>query len=221
MFLIAGLYAITPLLSAYISRVPRKHVWIAAIAICLAATLWDALIDMKLMKQSLNMFTQGLPFVGYFLLGYLLKDAFLKPKQAKITAVIFIGTSLLVAVTAYLLTSHFDVHRGVRAYSYTYIFVIISSVAAFLLGRYLYNASVRRLSKKALRRLQAVLRDLSAKSFGVYLVHFLIFNYLLHAWQLDRYSLKEMLFVFPVVIILSWAAVSLLRRIPKAQYLLG
>jgi surface polysaccharide O-acyltransferase-like enzyme len=221
LFLIAGLYAITPLLSAYISRVPRKHVWTAAIAVCLAATLWDALIDMKLMKQSLNMFTQGLPFVGYFLLGYLLKDAFLKPKQAKITAVIFIGTSLLVAVTAYLLTSHFDVHRGVRAYSYTYIFVIISSVAAFLLGRYLYNAGVRRLSKKALRRLQAVLRDLSAKSFGVYLVHFLIFNYLLHAWQLDRYSLKEMLFVFPVVVILSWAAVSLLRRIPKAQYLLG
>jgi hypothetical protein len=52
-------------------------------------------------------------------------------------------------------------------------------------------------------------------------VHFLIFNYLLHAWQLDRYSLKEMLFVFPAVVILSWAAVSLLRRIPKAQYLLG
>lgn len=108
-----------------------------------------------------------------------------------------------------------------RAYSYTYIFVIISSVAAFLLGRYLYNSGVQRLSKKALYRLQTVLRDLSAKSFGVYLVHFLIFNYLLHTWQLDRYSLKEMLFVFPIVVIISWAAVSLLRRIPKAQYLLG
>ncbi|HEU4715380.1 MAG TPA: acyltransferase family protein [Candidatus Saccharimonadales bacterium] len=221
LFLIAGLYAITPLLSAYISRVPRKHIWVAAIVICLAATTWDALIDMKLMKLSLNMFTQGLPFVGYFLLGYLLKDTVLKPKQAKITAAIFIGTSLLIAATAYYLTSQFDVHKGVRAYSYTYIFIIISSVAAFLLGRYVYNWNVRRLSKKALARLHTILRDLSAKSFGVYLVHFLIFNSLLHAWHLDRYSLKEMLFIFPVVVITSWIAVSLLRYMPKARYLLG
>lgn len=221
LFLIAGLYAITPMLSAYISRVPRKHLWIAAIVLCLAAAIWDALIDMKLMKLSLNMFTHGLPFVGYFLLGYLLKDTFLKPKQAKITAAVFIGTSLLVAATAYVLTSHFDVHKGVRAYSYTYIFVIISSVAAFLLGRYLYDSSVRRLSKNALERLHVILRDLSAKSFGVYLVHFFIFNYLVHAWRLDRYSLKEMLFVFPVVMVISWVAVSLLRYLPKARYLLG
>lgn len=221
LFLIAGLYAITPILSAYISRVPRKHVWIAAIAACLAAAIWDALIDMKLMKESLNMFTHGLPFVGYFLLGYLLKDTLLKPKQAKIAAVIFVGSSLIVAATAYLLTLHFGVHRGVRAYSYTYIFVILSSVSFYLLGRVLYKAAASHLSESLAGRLQQTISDLSAKSFGIYLVHFLIFNYLLHAWQLDRYSLKEMLLIFPVVALISWVTVTLLRRIPKANYLLG
>lgn len=215
LFLIAGLYVIAPLLSAYACTIPRRQLWKATFALCIAIAAWDLLTHLPGFKTPLNIFTQGLPYVGYFLLGYLMKDLRLHPSHEKLYATIFVASSTLIATATYFISKHAGTSTFIL-YDYTSILVLISSASVFMLGRFVYQRAELRVGK-----IRLFLDDLSKKSFGMYLVHLLLLGVIVRTLHLERASLKSVLIIFPLTVALSWCVVTILRRIPKTKYLLG
>lgn len=71
MFRIAGLYAFTPVLRVVVRDVPRRML-AAAVVLMLVLSSADSVAN-NLTGTSLSMFARFVPFLGYYLLGYLLR----------------------------------------------------------------------------------------------------------------------------------------------------
>ena len=215
LFLIAGLYLLTPFISAYVSLVTRRQLWVATIAILTATTAWYTLATLVWRYEpSLNLVTQGLPYVGYFMLGYLLKDVIVKHWYIPVSAFVLGSTTICMAV---VLTQHTFLYNFF--FSYPTIFVMIVSPAAFLSGKLLYGklATLIPLSRKD--AFQKILVQLSGAAFGVYLIHLIILDIFTKTLNLDRSSLKTSLMLIPLVTITSWTIVFIVVRIPYMRNL--
>ena len=69
LFIILGLYMITPVLRAYLRHVSLSWQWFFALTMLIMASTGSTYNFIKL-----NAFTQFVPYVGYFVLGFLLRD---------------------------------------------------------------------------------------------------------------------------------------------------
>jgi len=88
LFIILGLYLITPIISLYVTNINKRRLWIITLLILLITTSHYSLeyfIFGHIPK--LNIFTLFLPYVGYFILDYNLKD--LKVKSYILPAILF------------------------------------------------------------------------------------------------------------------------------------
>jgi surface polysaccharide O-acyltransferase-like enzyme len=71
-FRIAGLYAFTPMLRIFLRHCPRKMV-VASVTLVLALSSADSVAN-NVTGTSLSMFARFVPFLGFYLAGYLLRD---------------------------------------------------------------------------------------------------------------------------------------------------
>lgn len=221
LFLIAGLYVLAPIISAYALSITRRQLWIVTISICAFTALWSFISHIPSVGGgSLNMITRGLPYVGYFMLGYLLKDVPLKLRQEKYYWIGFAGIGFTIAMLTYAVSKSSGKSNFVF-YDYPTALVFLFSVAAFMLGRFLYKR-IATTSRTVQNRFQAVISDLAVKSFGIFLIHIMVRDLLTHFLHLDQSSIKQaILLILPLTLLLSWASVTLLRYVPKAKYFLG
>lgn len=94
-FRIAGLYAFTPMLRVFLQHASRAMV--AQTALILLALSAANSVAESFMHTELNVFLRFVPFLGYFLLGYLLRDA-------RLTKNGLIGCALLAMACIFALT---------------------------------------------------------------------------------------------------------------------
>lgn len=214
LWLILGLYAVAPLLAAFLRAGGEARARATAAAV-LAATVAAFMLPSILTSFhvarpiTLNVFTYWMPYVGYFLAGYALRNVRLKGWRLPAVAV---PTVLLGVFTVwhYGRPGHLPVIDVVVRESYLGPFVALMALGVFVVVLSVF-ADVR-----LPRRGAAVVVALSNASFGVFLVHLVI----LEPIRLNvpavgvNHSLPAIALAYLVTVVASFAISVAAARIP-------
>jgi len=167
LFILVGLYVLTPYLRVLTLHAPRRMLW-AFTALMLALGVADQALGTLAGEGQPNAVTRFLPYVGYFLAGWLLRDVRLTRPRILLAGAGFLlswaGIALGTGAVA-------DAVGWNRTAGYLYGFlsppVVIMSAAAYVLLRVVGTRLLREAHQALVRRVQSV----AALTFGVYLVH--------------------------------------------------
>lgn len=219
LFVLAGLYILTPFLRLITRHAPTRMLWWFALLMS-SLGVADQFVVAFDGAGGPNAVTRFLPYMGYYLIGYLLRDVNLNRRQMWLAGAALVGTAAATALGAYGLARVTGGWGSEAEYIYDYLSptVFLMSVAAFLLlgalgRRWSVLVDEHRDTEPARRRLK-VLSDIS---FGVFLVHVMVLSTLRDLTGIPD-SAGGMLAMctahVAVVLVVSAAAVLLIRRIP-------
>ncbi len=166
LYLLCGLYAVTPVLRHFTRHAtPRQQVAMALFALGLgtadklARSYWDV---------SITGFLMWVPYLGYYALGWCLRDVRLEARRLAAVWVLFAATVIFTTLLSRALYDLFDGPTG-RAYACEFLApnVVLMAVCAYLM-----------LSHGCARWRGRVVRALSSATLGVYLIHPAVLNVL-------------------------------------------
>jgi surface polysaccharide O-acyltransferase-like enzyme len=168
LFIIIGLYAITPFLARAIAPLTSRQLTALTIG-ALVFGLVGFGLSPWFPSAGVNAVTQWVPYVGYFLAGPVL--ARIRLTRSRIVLAL-VGFVVSVAATA-LGTVHFvavdGLQNGRQLYGYLSPTVIVMSVCLFVLIRAACGA--------ATAKRNGVLATVSTATFGVFLIHPIFFEW--------------------------------------------
>jgi surface polysaccharide O-acyltransferase-like enzyme len=232
LYLIAGLYLITPLLKPFLrsaSLAQKRYLIILTFAFSLIVTLLKYFTHIG--PHLATVFTVFLPYVCYYLAGDYLREVQLSKKQFARLFLLFIVLCIITAIGTmwHMQFVHWgkdiDVHGASYAryfYDYLSITVVAQSLIAFVL---LLNAPTITSVFQG-KKSQTTIKLLAVTSFGVYLIHPLIFDitnrYLLRT--VDFSSLPTLLFLTgktAFIFLISFILTLGIRRIPYVKTLVS
>lgn len=172
LWLIVGLYAVAPILAAFLNQGGQRRALIFSAAVLVCTLLVFSISGVSALRGSprpifLNAFTQWLPYVGYFLAGWALRNIVLSRIWTMIVAVV---TALLLVeiVWQYGISPRAALLQAVLPVSYIGAVVAMATIGIFLVAQGMMSRIA--LSARAAR----ILTRLSAASFGTFLIHFFI-----------------------------------------------
>ena len=178
-WLILGLYAIAPILQGFIAHASRRDLYVVT-GVALAYNVGEQIVVNLAAAYHFqnapagNIFTQWLPNVGYFLLGYTLRDVVLNRTQAR-AAVLAFAALTAEFVWQYRLTvdhtapSAWELHlKQVLPVGYDGPLVVVASVCLFLLARAWLGPGSRWAQPKTAKRVRGI-GDLGLGVFGIHL----------------------------------------------------
>lgn len=218
-FAMLGLYVATPMIRSFFSRAPRSDQWQLAwgsLGVWTVALLCWILLGKagwRVPPDSLFII-EWIPYVGYFLLGYLMRELTLTPKGIKAALLSFFVLATFSAFGLKLAYAHHQKLRGDGLFTgYVSPVTIVMAVCVFLL---LATAFQTRLANNKL------VQTLGEASFGVYLIHVEVLEKLRNSdWILGNSSNLLVLSLWLATLTLSYAASILLLRIPLAKRIVG
>lgn len=219
LWLIVGLYAITPVLAAFLRDGGRRRALILAAGV-LAATvitsssssLLGALGEPR--PLTLMALTQWLPYVGYFVAGWALRDVVLRGWRL-VGAIAGTLIALAVPILQYGTRPDLSMLDAVAPVSYFGLFVAAAAIGIFVCVKSLLA------EWRPAETTTRLLRELSDSAFGVFLIHFALMVIIRRIAPFDRadgsisLSLLEWLFV----VVLSFLMVMGMRRAPLVRRL--
>ncbi|WP_460757742.1 acyltransferase [Nocardiopsis oceani] len=176
LYIIAGLYLFTPFLRTVVAHTSRSGLWWFA-GVSLAVGIIDQILAMVDGAGGVTAVTHFVPFLGFYLLGYLLLHSEPTPRATRFGAVSFTVGVTVIAVGAWVATMVQGEWGTGGEYVYDFLSppMVLAGVGAYLLLR----AGGLRLAEAtgpvATRATKAV-GALSGLSFGVYLVHVMVLN---------------------------------------------
>lgn len=199
LYMIIGLYLITPFLNYSIAALSRKTIWTIAVVLMLFGMLHHT-YNFLLGNQPFFLIW-FMDYLGYFLLGYLMKDTNKKIAPSLLIA-IYIVCSGIIAVLNYYTTVRFN-----NFYFYAYLtpFVILASLSIYQLFH-------------QLELKDNLLAKVSHLTLGVYLIHAGILDLLnrgvrIFDLQLFREPLLGIPLKFVVVLTLSFLLAAIISKI--------
>lgn len=177
LFIIMGLYVVTPLIRAFVHHQKRWIVWILCMGILFLATRNDIYAYIPL-----NAFTKFIPYMGFFIVGFLLQHMQLSKVYYGLvmlsfctsTAVIILGTGQQVEVWG------IEDYRAFQFYNHFHLAVIIQSCSIFIAFQYLLNHTSNSFLKTTFSTIAPV-------TFGIYLIHVMFLN-LLQPYTQDLFN---------------------------------
>ncbi|MFD2766173.1 acyltransferase [Micromonospora eburnea] len=214
LWLIAGLYVITPVLATFLADGGRRRAYVTA-AVALGWTMGAFMISgaASLLHAprpiSLGAWTMWWPYVGYFLAGWALHHVRLRGWRL---VAVLLGTAVLLAEGVWRWGSKPDlpVVQALFPVSYVGTTVALAAIGVFLVGISL-GARLR-----PSERIGRLIVRLSDASFGVFLVHLLLLALIQWAfpeWPLGK-SLTATLLTCVGVIVGSFAVSLGAARVP-------
>lgn len=224
-WIMLGLYLVTPLLrTALEGRDRRELLAIAAAGIGFMWAVRAGAITLIGVGSPVAIWqpaalTLWIPYLGYFVAGYALRDVVLAPRALAATIGLFVVASAVV-VWQYgagggLLTV------AVAGGGYQGLPVAVSAVTLFVIVR----TAIRSGSSLAIGPWAVTTRQLGDLSLGVFIVHLLVMRY---AWRLPglgastaAQSLPASLVLWLVVLLVSFVACAILARIPILRRTIG
>ncbi|MBO3664990.1 acyltransferase [Microbacterium stercoris] len=215
LWLIVGLYAVAPVLAAFLREGGRRRALMLAACVLAATTLtWASASLLTYLghprPMTLISLTQWVPYVGYFVAGWALAQVRLRGLALAAAAA---ATAALLAGYVWLYGTA-DQHPLLAAAlpnTYPGPLVVLASIGIFVVSASLF-------AKVAPGpRVAAVLRELSDAAFGVFLVHFAIVTLLRPLFDPDHPVAVTALWL--VTLVLSFAAAMVMRRIPGVRRL--
>nr|WP_223169245.1 acyltransferase family protein [Microbacterium sp. MF43] len=222
LYLIVGLYAVAPVLEAFLRRGGQRRAVIFA-ACVLGGTVLTYTIASLLSAVGqehsivLSALTQWIPYVGYFLAGWALRD--FAPRAIWLVGTIAV-TAAVIAEIVWQSGTRADhpVLNTVMPLGYLGLAPALAALGVFATFHGLFARRVLR------PRAQRVLAMLSDAAFGVFLVHFVIMLVVRAAFaQADAPvtgSLAVTTAIWVVVVVLSFAISLGARRVPYLRRLL-
>ncbi|PSL00163.1 surface polysaccharide O-acyltransferase-like enzyme [Murinocardiopsis flavida] len=219
LFVLAGLYVLTPFLRLITRHAPTRMLWWFALLMS-ALGVADQFVVAFDDAGGPNAVTRFLPYIGYYLIGYLLRDTVLDRRQMWFAGAAVAGSAAATAFGAHALADATGGWGSEADYILDYLSptVFVMSVAAFLLlgalgRRWGVFTDPDRDTGPARRRLKAV----SDLSFGVFLVHVIVLSTLRGLTGIPDSPLGMLAMCsahVAVVLVVSAAIVVVLRRIP-------
>lgn len=215
LYVLVGLYALAPFLKIIIRHTTRRmQAGLAGVLIGIGAL--DQVASMLVGAGSSTAATRFLPFAGYFVAGWVLRDIRLTPYRVRVAAVLF-ATS--VAATAGLVgvLSAPEGWGTAGRYLYGYLSptVVVMSLSAFVLLRATGGVLPAR------RHLTSAAASVT---FGIFLIHPLVLYPLQATWPLPSEPLSLLIAAAghaTATIAASVALTVLLRRVPYVRAAVG
>ena len=217
LYALLGIYLFTPLIRVYFNRQSRKEQWLMTIFFLtfsgLSALIWTyyGQIGWRIPPKPI-ITVEWMFYVGYFLLGYLIRDIKIS-RQALI--LLIIGFLLMVAINsfAYFLLARlgYDVRAHGLAMCFASPAVMLLSICAYLV---ISNAS----SKPPM----LLTIHVSEASFGIYLIHIAILDLLWHVFKwpsvftpspLALAQLGCLVFLISLVLVIFGKKLSIIARV--------
>ncbi len=172
LYMVIGLYFITPFINYSLPHISRKYLWYLALTLTVVSA-YQEFYDLKLGNEPFFLL-EFLQFIGYFLLGYLLKD-----EQRQIPVISLVLFYALTSIVIALLSVYTAVNWGnLYFYAYPSPFVVIGSLCIFKMFTQLS------IPKNALSKLAPL-------SFGIYLIHGGIIDIMNKALLLKKIDLLD------------------------------
>ena len=216
LFIILGLYMIAPMLQIYVRHSARRDQWCICVLLLSAAaagTSYSRLVE----GESLNAFSRFVPFVGYFLAGYLLRDAQLTVKHLIGLVATWALTVPVLVFGTYRLSQCWplDVDRAMALCQYLSPIVVVQSIAAYLVLMHVFSTGVC--------GLHIPIAALGPLTFGIYLVHAAVLDVIQHILQSHylRYPVVSIAVQTTLTFALSALLSFGLRKLPKSEFLTG
>lgn len=219
LWLIVGLYAVAPVLASFLrDGGPRRAFAFAAsvLAVTVVTACSSSVLGMLGESRPLTLmaFTQWIPYVGYFLAGWVLRDVALRGRAL---AVAVVGTliAIVIPIMQYGVRPDWKMLDAIAPISYFGPFVALASIGVFVCAN-----SVLATWRPG-ERTGRVLRELSDAAFGVFLVHFALMVVLRGVPPFTGSSTSFVLtaLLWTVVVISSFAIVIGMRRVPLLRRL--
>lgn len=204
-----GLYLLTPILRVFVANAKKSEVYYYI-------GLWFLVMPVLYIIQAFTPIENGFEvyhtggYVGYFLLGWLLGRMENSPQNLRLGLILFPAGFLFTYAVFFFNIPPQNNELVFR--SYPSLNIIIMSLGAFIL--------LRQLAEKAPAWLANLSTHGGKASFGIYLIHPLVLNgisALWASWGLNRADGHSLLIIPAVALTgfaISWAAVSLIQRIP-------
>lgn len=216
LWLIAGLYVVAPVLAAFLSQGGRRRALVFAGVVLAASVLaYTAAGLLELAGRprpiALTALTQWLPYVGYFLAGWALKDVVLGRRGTALASIVGVGC-LAEVVVQYGLAPAWPVLQALAPVGYLSPFAAVATLCVFLVVRSTLATWVPR------ERTGGLLRTVSDAAFGVFLVHFAVIVALRSAFPAWAAAAESTLWgaaaLWAAVVVVSFALTLAARRIP-------
>ncbi|MCA1694967.1 MAG: acyltransferase family protein, partial [Actinobacteria bacterium] len=202
-FVILGLYAITPLMRILVDNLSRRQL-AGLTSACIALSWFNSYLGNTLgVPTAPNALSFFLPYVGYFLAGYFLRDVVIRGWRLWLVVAGVAVTIVGEAIESYLLR---DVTPISKFSALTIAMSLLMFVALLQVGRIVTERGYQ----------GRVLGVLAGASFGVYLVHVMVLDVFTDVSGLNLHPANVIRLVVTVasVIIISWTFVLLVQRIP-------
>lgn len=166
LFIIIGLYVLTPVIKKLTRSLPDYVLWFFVLAFLYYTTMGTFFSHVPM-----NAFTRFLPYLLFYLLGYLLRSVHFSFSWGLFFFVGYLVASLQIIYITGLMAEAFgrDDHRTFAMYSHFHILVFIQSVSVYLLIKSLF-------SRGRNSRFRWFLAWASPAAFGVYLIHVIFLN---------------------------------------------
>jgi len=219
LYLITGLYLITPLLRVIVAyaewRVIRYFLWLWVIGTAILPVL--NMFETSNLLSLVFVMTGG---VGYFLAGpYLLR---IRPRSWFLLLLFFAGTTWTIMGT-YIVTGTIGERFTQIFYEPTSFSVIIASMALFML---LANAPVAKIQNR-IPRFNSLLRQISQNTLPIYLFHVMVLEALQKGFFGFRISITTMnpIFEVPLLTLLTlficFSVIYLAKKVSFVKKLIG
>lgn len=152
LFMLIGLYLITPIINNTILKISRKSLWTTSVL----------LLIFGMINSAYDSFLENSPFfilwffnyLGYFILGFLFKD-YINKISSKVLFVVYLISVMLISILSFYTAKHFD---NLYFYGYLSPFVIIASLSIYMLFQ---QVNIR----------ENILSRISHLTLGIFLMH--------------------------------------------------
>jgi surface polysaccharide O-acyltransferase-like enzyme len=226
-WIILGLYLVTPLLRSFVATHTRREVLalgLGALAFTLLVTMGTALLRLTGLAASPwqpPMLTLWIPYVGYFVLGYALRDVILGGRGMLIALLAFAGGNGLTA-WEYMAARSDPSASTLFGGGYLGLPTMAATIAIFLIGRALVAPSTQLANPPVATRARA----LGELTLGVFIVHFAVLRLFwvfvpAFAFRLNAASLPRSLVLWALVVLVSFALSAIIARIPLVRRTIG
>lgn len=220
LFIIAGLYIITPLINIIRGAVSdRQFLNISVIALIVMTTWYSIASFIPGHTVSLDALTQCIPYIGYYLLGSAIKNVSFKKPWIPIVSFV-LSCIIMTFLTSITATKYGATGNGLFFYSYFSIITAIMAPLAFFSLRNIYTLIISRLEVRIQKRSNHALVTLSNATFGVYLIHMIVLTYLTAHLHYDENGVKGSIIYITLTVLISYILSLCLMKVPYLRRLI-